>query len=76
LKSRPAPPPKAAATRWLAVNSWPPFTASVLPADSVPAATLTILRSLPTSPTETVLATLATEPAPSATELGALAVLP
>ena len=37
-----APPPKAAATRWLAVRSWLPLTASALPGASVPAATLTI----------------------------------
>jgi hypothetical protein len=39
----------------LAVRSWLPLTASVLSAASVPAATLTIFRSLPVAPTETVL---------------------
>ena len=52
------------------------MTASVLPAASVPAATLTIWRSLPAAPTETVLATLATEPVPIATEFDALALAP
>ena len=54
---------------WLVAKSWLPFTASVLLVDSVPAATLTILRSLPKEPTDTVLATFATEFAPMATEL-------
>ena len=38
----------------LVLNNWLPFTASVLAAESVPGATLTILRSLPTAPTDTV----------------------
>jgi hypothetical protein len=74
--SRPAPPPKAAATRWFAVNNCPPLTASVLPVAIVAEATLTIRRSLPADPTETVLATLATEPKPIATEFEAFACAP
>ncbi len=54
---------------WLVAKSWLPFTASVLAADKLPAATLTMFRSLPTEPTDTVFATFATEPAPRATEL-------
>ncbi|VWB16945.1 hypothetical protein BLA24064_00625 [Burkholderia latens] len=47
------------------------FTPSV---GFTPAATLVSLRSLPAEPTDTVLASPAIEPAPSATEFGALAV--
>jgi hypothetical protein len=46
------------------------FTASV---SSVPAATLAIWRSSPAAPTETVFSRSASEPAPSATLLPALA---
>ena len=60
----------------LVANNWLPFTTSLLLADSVPAATLTILRSLPTEPTDTVFATSATEPLPSATALLAVADAP
>ena len=48
-------------------------------AASVPrtgSATLVIRRSLPTEPTETVFASFATEPWPSATELAAVAFAP
>jgi hypothetical protein len=76
LTSREAPPPKAAATRWFAVKNCPPLIASVLFVARVPDATLTILRSSPTEPTETVLATSATEPKPIATEFEALACAP
>ena len=50
LTARNGAPP---ATVEIALLSCPTFTASVLP---VPAATLTMRRSLPTAPTETVLA--------------------
>ena len=42
-------------TDWLVALSWLPFTASVLDALNRPAATLVIVRSLPTVPTLTVL---------------------
>ena len=58
---------RTAPIEFSAANSWAPFTASVEVALIVPAETLTILRVAPAAPTETVLATLATEPAPSAT---------
>jgi hypothetical protein len=48
------------------------LVASVPP---VAAATLTMRRSAPAAPIETVLAILASEPAPSATEFVALAVV-
>lgn len=49
------------------------MAASVEPEAIVPSATLTILRSLPAAPTETTLATFATEFEPMATELLPLA---
>ncbi|KWC48838.1 hypothetical protein WL52_14370 [Burkholderia ubonensis] len=56
-----------------ALFSWPTLTASVA---LTPAATLVILRSLPAEPTDTVLASDATEPAPSATEFDPDATAP
>ncbi len=53
-----------------AAFSWATFTASV---SAVPAATLVIWRSLPAEPTDTVFARSATEPAPKATALPAIA---
>ena len=49
-------------------KSWAPLMASVLVEESVPAPTFTSFRSLPTLPNETVLATLATELLPIATD--------
>ena len=49
----------------IALFNCPTFTASV---SATPAATLVMRRSLPCEPTDTVLASVATEPAPSATE--------
>jgi hypothetical protein len=74
--SSPAPPPNALATRWLAVNNWPPLTASVELSAILPGARLTSLRSPPTVPIETVLATSASEPCPSATAPAAVADAP
>src|ERR1019366_10772814 len=54
-------------------NNWPPLTASVEPDATVPLATLTILRSLPTAPTENVFATLASELVPIAIAFAAVA---
>jgi hypothetical protein len=51
--------------------NWLTLTASV---GLTPGATLVMRRSDPDAPTETVLAWLATEPAPSATEFGAEAL--
>ena len=61
----PLPPPPEKLL--CAANNWLPLIASVLVAEIVPSATFTILRSLPADPTDTVFATDATEPAPSAT---------
>lgn len=64
-----------AATRWFAVINCPPLIASVLPSAMVPPARLPILRSLPTEPMDTVLATFATELEPNATASAALTLL-
>ena len=59
----------AALTALLVALSWLPFTASVLVASTSPALRLVICRVDPTAPTETVLASSAIDPCPSATAL-------